>query len=205
MTTATAPQTEPTPVPPADPLAAPDGPQTPGADPGAPFGRTPSGRPRSKPLSGRRGRPKGRRTSRTSVIGATGSRSKAAPKGPVDYRPTILRTAQMLLIPLSFRAPIDAFTVTAGLEGEDTPANPGFARALSNVAGEYPQVAAVLEKLAAAGPIGDLVGTGLPIMVQLLVNHKRLPVEVGQKLGAMDPALIEQHLQARGEAMAAAA
>lgn len=183
------------------PTQAPDAPQAPAPDPKAPWGRTPSGRARSKPLSGRRGRPKG---SRTSVIGAKGSQRKTPPKA-TDYRDPIIRMTQLLTMPLAFRAPVDAWCIGAAIEGEDTPANPGIARAVSNLAHEYPQVAAALDKIVQAGPLSELVSATLPLAVQLMVNHKRLPLSVGTKLGATDPALIAQHLQAQGEQMAAQA
>lgn len=188
------------PAPPAEPAGAP---QPPAADPRAPFGRTPSGRARTRPLSGKRGRPRGS-SSRTSVIGAKGSqRPRSAGKGPTDYAPAILHTVQMLALPLSFRSPVDAYCITAHFEGDGTAQNPGIARAVSNLAHEYPQVAAALDKLAAVGPVGDVISATLPLVVQLVVNHGKLPLSVGAKLGATDPAVIAEALTQRGEQLAA--
>lgn len=188
---------------PTEPAAAPLTAPAPPADPKAPWGRTPSGRARSKPLSGRRGRPRG---SRTSVIGAKGSRVKSAAKPAApDYRPTVIRTVQMLTLPLAFRQPVDAWCINAAVVGDDSAENPGIARAVSDLAGDYPQVAAVLDKVAAAGPLSDLIGATIPLVVQLLVNHGRLPLSVGEKLGAADPELIAKGLQAQGETLAQAA
>lgn len=206
--TPTIPEQATAPAPPVIPAAPPEGPQAPAPDPAAPFGRTPSGRARSKPLSGRGpGRPKGSKNrgggGRTTVIGAKGS-SRPAAKGPTDYRPALLRASQLLTLPLSFRAPVDAWCVDAAVRGDDTPDNPGIARAVSNLAAEYPQVAAVLDRIVAAGPLSELAAATLPLAVQLLVNHNRLPLAVGAKLGAADPAVIAEHLQRQGEAMAQA-
>lgn len=193
------------PAPPEVPPAAADGPQAPAPDSAAPFGRTPSGRVRSKPLSGRRGRPKGRRAAaRTSVIGASGSTSRPKTK-PVDYRPAILRVAQIVTLPVAFRFPVDVATVDYHLRGDDTPDNPGIARALSNLAHEQPQVAAVLDKLMQVGPYAELSTAVGALVVQLLTNHKKIPVPIATKLGATDPAEIARQLQEAGEAMAAAA
>lgn len=176
-------------------------PQAPAPDPGAPYGRTASGRPRKRALSGKRGRPRG---SRTSVIGATGQkRAGAGGKKPVDYRPGILRLGGLLTLPLAFRAPVDAAVVDFHLQGEDTPDNPGIARAISNLANENPQVAAVLDRVLAAGPYAELVGAVMPLAVQLLTNHGRIPVPVATKLGATDPAVIAQQLREQGEQLAA--
>lgn len=186
-----------------------EGPQAPPVDPAAPYGRTPGGRPRKTPLTGKRGRPKGsgtgrRQQQRTSVIGAAGGTRKT--KAPTDYRPVIMRTAQMLLMPLSFRAPVDAYTITMHLAGEDTRQNPGMARAISNCAQEYPQVAAALDKLAVVGgPVSDVLACGFALAVQLAVNHRRLPLAVGTRLGAVDPADIAAALQEQGEQIAAEA
>lgn len=123
----------------------------------------------------------------------------------MDYRPGILRLSQVVLLPLSFRVPVDAYTVTAHLQGDDTVENPGLARAVSNAAQEYPQVAAVLDKVLQAGPLSELAACTVPLLVQLLVNHNRLPLSVGSKLGAVDPAAIAEHLAAQGDALAQAA
>lgn len=187
------------------PVAPPETAPAPPADPKAPWGRTPSGRARSKPLSGKRGRPRG---SRTSVIGAKGSQRKtpaAKGAGPTDYRPTVIRTVQTLTLPLAFRQPVDAWCINAAVAGDDSAENPGIARAVSDLAADYPQVAAVLDKIAAAGPLSDLIGATVPLVVQLLVNHGRVPLAVGEKLGAADPKLIAQGLQAQGEQLAAQA
>lgn len=194
------------PAPAAQPQAPAEAPVAPApvqGDPAAPYGRTPSGRARNKPLSGKRGRPRG---TRTSVIGAKGSQRPAAGKPkPVDYRPAILRAVQVITLPLAFRAPVDAATIDHHVRGSDTPENPGLARAISNLAHEQPQVAAVLDRLLQAGPYAEVIGAALPLAVQLLTNHGRLPVAVAERLGATDPAVIAAQLQEQGEAMAAAA
>jgi hypothetical protein len=176
-------------------------PQAPAPDPAAPYGRTGSGRPRRAPLSGKRGRPRG---ARTSVIGATGQkRPAAAGKKATDYRPGILRLGAMLTFPLAFKAPVDAAVVDFHLQGEDTADNPGIARAISNLANENPQVAAVLDRVLAAGPYAELFGAVMPLAVQLLTNHGRIPVPVATKIGATDPAVIAAQLRKQGEQLAA--
>lgn len=185
------------------PAEAPTAPAPVQGDPAAPYGRTPSGRARNKPLSGKRGRPRG---TRTSVIGAKGSQRPAAPKNkPVDYRPAILRAVQVITMPLAFRAPVDAATIDHHVRGENTAENPGLARAISNLAAEQPQVAAVLDRLLQAGPYAEVIGAALPLAVQLLTNHGRLPVPVAERLGATDPAVIAAQLATEGERLAAQA
>lgn len=185
------------------PAPAPAAPAAPAGDPAAPWGRTPSGRARSKPLSGRRGRP---RKMRTSVIGAKGSQRKApAGRGPTDYRPALLRMTTWVTLPLAFRAPIDAASIDHHVRGEDTPENPGLARAVSNLAADQPQVAAVLDRILTAGPYAELAAAGIPLVMQLLVNHNRIPVAVAKKLGATDPAEIARQLAEQGKKLAAAA
>lgn len=185
------------------PTEAPSAPQAPDVDPAAPYGRTKGGRARKAPLSGRRGRPKG---SRTTTIGAKGqSRKPAGKSGPTDYRPAILRMSTMLTMPLAFRAPVDAWTIDAHMRGEDTAESPGLARAISNLAAEEPQVAAVLDRLMTAGPYAEVIGAAIPMVVQLLTNHRRIPLQVAQTIGAVDPAAIAEGLAAQGEQMAAAA
>lgn len=189
------------------PQSAPQAPPAPPVDPAAPYGRTPGGRPRRKPLTGKRGRPKGSgtgRRQRTSVIGASGSARRPQTKAP-DYRPAILRAAGLLTVPLAFRSPIDAATIDAHLRGADTPENPGLARALSNLAVEEPRVAAVLDRLMTAGPYAEVIGCALPLALQLLTNHRKIPLSVGQRLGAVDPDVIAEQLAAEAAQMAAEA
>jgi hypothetical protein len=60
--------------------------------------------------------------------------------------------------------------------------------------------------LGPGGMGGTVPGGGPPpVTVQLLVNHNRLPLSVGSKLGAVDPAAIAEHLAAQGDALAQAA
>jgi hypothetical protein len=137
------------------------------------------------------------------VIGAAGQKRGSAPKAKsTDYRPALLRLGGLVSMPLAFRAPVDAATIDFHLRGDDTPDNPGIARAISNLANEQPQVAAVLDRILTAGPYAEVIGATLPLVVQLLTNHNRIPVAVATKLGATDPSVIAQQLAEQGAHLA---
>lgn len=180
---------------PEPPPVAPAPAATPGVDPAAPYGRTPGGRIRKRPV-GKRGRKPG---SRTSVIGASGSQRRT-PTKPKDYRPTILGMSQMVCVPIAFKAPVDAAVISHYMEGDGSKEFPGIARAVSDLAVQHPEVAAVLDRLAVAGPYTALFSAVLPLGIQLLVNHGRLPLEIGTKFGATDPEEIRQQLAAEAKA-----
>lgn len=80
--------------------------------------------------------------------------------------------------------------------------SPLFADAVAGVAVENPQLAAVCEKLAAGGAIGNLVGVTLLIGVQFGHNHGLIPENIARMAGATPRRAIEQLLKQRGEQLA---
>lgn len=52
---------------------------------------------------------------------------------------------------------------------------PDIATAVSDLANDQPQVAAVLDRVLKAGPYGALIGAVLPMAAQLLSNHNVIP------------------------------
>lgn len=157
--------------------------ETAGSDPDAPWGRTRDGKPRRKP--GPRG-PRNRGTSRSSspkppprVAGSSRTRPPSS-SGP-DYGEAIRGVLQAVAFPLAMTPATlpDAAAIAAY--------GPGLADALAALARERPEVAAVLDKLLAVGPYGALFAAAVPLLGQLAVNHRLLPVEVGRLVGAQDP------------------
>jgi hypothetical protein len=72
-----------------------------------------------------------------------------------------------------------------------TNAAPGIAEALSDLANDQPQVAAVLDKVLKAGPYGALIAAVVPMAMQLMANHKVVPVGV---MGTVDPGVVIQRM-----------
>lgn len=120
----------------------------------------------------------------------------AKPKTPrstkkIDYTESITGLFQIAAVPLAYIAPEDGFAVSAH--------GPNIASSLNDLAQERPEIAAVLDKVMAVGPYGALIGATLPLVAQILVNHKTIPIEVGSKLGAHPKEAITAHL--KGEAI----
>lgn len=156
----------------------------PGDDSAAPWGRKSDGTPRSKP-----GRPTGtpnrspRRPAppRPRAEKPAGSSSRRKPAEP-DYRGGINGILQMAAAPLliagtrSDAALANAYAVTQY--------GPGIADALHDLAVQRPEVAAVLDRVLAAGPYGALLAAALPLAVQVATNHGLLPAQVATAMGA---------------------
>lgn len=66
---------------------------------------------------------------------------------------------------------------------------PNIASALDALANERPEVAAVLDRIMAVGPYGALVAAFIPLIAQILTNHKVLPPGI---LGSHSSPLIEE-------------
>lgn len=118
--------------------------------------------------------------------------TKASPKQP-DYRPGLNNMFQMVAIPLSFKAPLDALAVTHHA--------PPIAEALNDLAHEQPQVAAVLDRVLAVGPYTALFAAVTPLVLQILHNHDVLPEQVAAPMGVTPKRQIEAELAAHAAAM----
>lgn len=165
-----------------------------GADPAAPWGRKADGTPKAKP-----GRPAGTPDSnprtrrpaprRARVTAAAPRKRESKPRSGKaqmpDYRPGITGILQLIAAPLAIAgaksptAALDAAAVTVHAEP--------IAEALQQTAEQVPQVAAVLERVLTVGPYGALLAAVMPLGVQLLVNHRVVPLEAAEALGALSP------------------
>lgn len=88
------------------------------------------------------------------------------PKTKTDYRPGLEGLGQMAAFALSFKSPPDAAAVLMH--------TPDIAAALNDLAQQKPEVAAVLDKILAAGPYGAILSAVVPLVVQVLVNHGKV-------------------------------
>jgi len=138
------------------------------ADPEAPYGRFKNGKPRKHPPKNTSSAPR---------------RSRAKTKGP-SYTEAVHGMFQMVALPLTFVNPADAWTINqhAG----------NIAVALNDLAQERPEVAAMLDRMLKAGPYGALVAACVPMICQLLTNHKLLPPGI---LGTVPKEQIEEQLR----------
>ena len=72
---------------------------------------------------------------------------------------------------------------------------PGFTRALAKQADTNEQIAKILDMLGAIGPYSELVGAALPLVMQILVNHDRVPAEAVQNFGVVSPKVLESKVK----------
>jgi hypothetical protein len=80
-----------------------------------------------------------------------------------------------------------------------------WSRVIADLAMEYPQVAAAIEKAAVIGPLSGVIGVGLLTVTQYAHNHGKLPAHLAQMVGARPRTEIEQLLKQRGAQLAAEA
>lgn len=116
----------------------------------------------------------------------TGARNPGAPPRkpgrptgkpqPKSYVAGIEGLGQLAAGALLFVSPPDAAAV-----GFHTPP---IAQALNDLAQQDPRVAAILDKLLQVGPYGALLASVMPLVLQILCNHGKVPVGL---LGTMDP------------------
>lgn len=133
----------------------------PGADPEAPFGRFKNGKPRKNP-------PKG-----VSAPKAKSGGYKSKTK--TDYRPGFLGLAQMGAFVASFFSPLDAVAVTDHA--------PRIADAVQVTADNDPKFAAAMDRILSAGPYAALISAAVPMVVQILGNHDKVPGEIVKGMG----------------------
>lgn len=175
------------------------------SDPGAPWGRRVDGTPRARP-----GRKPGQRTGtgrRTTATGRTakitapkpvGARKPPASAKKTDYATPLNGVLQIIAAPLTMigtRRPVflaDSVTITTY--------GPGVSEALSDLANERPEVAAVLERVLSVGPYGALLASVFPLVLQLAANHKVVPAGI---FGTLEPDHLVAAAQAQMERQAA--
>jgi hypothetical protein len=120
-----------------------------------------------------------------------GTARKSRKKTGTDYREGIegllqLPAAGLMLAGMQtgkLELVADAATITN--------AAPSIAEALSDLANDQPQIAAVLDKVLKAGPYGALITAMVPMAMQLLTNHKVVPAGV---MGTVEPGVVIQRM-----------
>lgn len=80
-----------------------------------------------------------------------------------------------------------------------------WAEVLGDLAMEYPQLAAAIERAKVVGPLAGLVGVGILTVAQFGHNHNKVPAHLARMLGARPRTEIETILKQRGAQMAAEA
>lgn len=127
---------------------------------------TPRQRPGPKPGSPQRG--------------GRGSRSRKP-----DYRPAVGGLLQLVSTPLiilgSQRDEYLADAAAISLHAQP------IVEAVNDLAQTNPQVARVLDSLTRVGPYGALLTAVVPLAIQLAVNHRVIPHQVAEGLGAQNP------------------
>lgn len=159
----------------------------------APYGRKADGTPKAKP--GRKPSPVGP-SARVSdgasprpTVGPSAPRKRAPSarktKGGTDYSEGIAGILQMAAMPFALAGTKDlAFAADAVAIVNATP---DVASALNELAQTQPAIAAALDKILAVGPYGILISALIPMFVQILANHKVMPIEMAKGLGAQTP------------------
>lgn len=143
----------------------------------APLGYTRDGRPRQRRPKGSGRRPRTKATAPPPPASRPGRpRASSAPK-KTDYRPALNGLMQIAALPLSVVYPMDAAAIA--LYG------PAVTEALNELAQQRPEVAAALERLLQVGPYGLVIAAGLPLLAQIMANHRMLPDPLVESLGAM--------------------
>ncbi len=153
------------------------------ADPEAPYGRKADGTPKRKPgrQPGASARPMGSAAPRPTRRPGRARVASAAP----DYRAGI---AGILQIPAFVLVGAGRFNQALEYDGAAIAVHtPAIADALNQLAMDEPRVAAVLDKVLSVGPYGAILGATLPLVAQILVNHKRVPLDAVAALGAVEP------------------
>lgn len=64
---------------------------------------------------------------------------------------------------------------------------PPIADAINQLAHDDPQVAAILDRLLVIGPYGALLAAIMPLVAQIVTNHRKEVLPVTQAFGAVDP------------------
>lgn len=143
------------------------------ADAEAPYGRFKNGKPRKNP-------PKG-----VSAPKAKSSGYKSKTK--TDYRPGFLGFAQMGAFVASFFSPLDAVAIADHA--------PRIADAVQVTADNDPKFAAAMDRILSAGPYAALISATVPMVIQILGNHDKVPGEVVKGMGGRSKEEVIAELQ----------
>ena len=137
------------------------------------------------------GRPSTRKTTAAPAAGG----SKALAEQRERHVKGVMNTAAVVLTPLSFVSPVDAYTLSE--------LTPTLAEALADYAPENPQVAAALDKLSAGGGLFAVLAVVGLAAVQVAHNHGKIPEQFARMIPGVKP-LSETHriMEQRARAMA---
>lgn len=120
--------------------------------------------------------------------GSTGSTRPKKTKNGTDYTEGIagllqLPTAALFMAGTAGKEPNLALIADANAIAVATPK---IAVAVSDLANERPEIAAVLDKILKVGPYGALLTAVVPMVAQILTNHKIIPAGVAGTKSAED-------------------
>jgi hypothetical protein len=156
-----------------------------------PYGRKADGTPRKKsgPPAGS-GPTGGTRTiPRVSAAKPRKTQARKQTTG-TDYRPGIQGLMQIPAAALGAMGMRDkAFALDGAAIAMHTPQ---IAEALNDLAQDNLAVAAALDKILSVGPYGAILGAVLPLVAQIAANHRALPDQITQGMGAMPVEQFEQ-------------
>lgn len=141
-------------------------------------------------------RKKRRDASRVAAAPAS-SEGKRAADQKAAYRRSVQGILQVPATILSLVDPVDGYCAAQLVDP--------WAEVLADLAGEYPQLAAAIERASVAGPLAGLIGVGLMTAVQFAHNHGKVPAHIAAMVGARPRADIEKILAQRGAQLAAEA
>lgn len=159
----------------------PEPPAPPRRDPEAPYGRTKDGKPKKGPG----GRPPKDKTEQPRM-----QKPRSAPRK--DYRQPLADVVRLGWGALAVASPADAAALS--LHG------PRMVEAWNDLAQENAAVARGIEWLTTGSAYGAVVMATVPMVLQVMVNHRYLPHERVGALGVQDPAELAE-ITARDVAM----
>lgn len=124
-----------------------------------------------------------------------------AGKAEMDRRNGYVKSvAGILQVPatvLSFVDPVDGYCAGELVQP--------WSEVFADLALEYPQVAAAIERASVAGPLAGVIGLGVLTVVQFGHNHGKVPEHLARMVGARSRKDTEQLLKQRGVQLAAEA
>lgn len=175
-------------------------------DPEAPYGRRPDGTPYKRDpawraklastlASARASKGAQKAPTRSRTAKAAGAPKPAGKSASVDYRPGVKGLLQIPAFALGLMGKfvhpayaLDSATITLHADS--------VAEALHQTALEHDQVAAILDRALAIGPAGALLGALLPLGLQIMANHGKIPVN--PEMGILSPEGLVEALGAQG-------
>lgn len=131
------------------------------------------------------------------VSAPASSEGKRRADEQAGYTKSVAGILQIPATLLSLKDPVDGYCAAQLVDP--------WAQAIGELAMEYPQLAAAIERAKVAGPLSGLIGVGLLTVMQFGHNHGKVPAHIASAFGARPRAEIEQILVQRGAQLAAEA